>query len=204
VAVLTVEGLCCIRSRRLLFEDLSFSAAPGDLIHIEGPNGAGKTSLLRILCGLREPQAGQITWDNLSITTQRSDFHRQLLFIGHQPGVKNELSPLENLRFYCQLQGLRVNDAQLEQALEQVDLYGFETVACGQLSAGQRRRVGLARLWLATAPLWILDEPFTALDRQGVAHLEARFSDHAARGGQVILSSHQPPQLPGLRSLSLL
>lgn len=157
-------------------------------MQIEGANGAGKTSLLRILTGLSRADEGEVCWQQQSIYRQREAYHASLLYLGHQPGVKAILTPLENLSFYhgdCP-------QVLLWQALEQVDLIGYEDVPVAQLSAGQQRRVALARLWLTRAPLWILDEPLTAIDRAGVETLMALFIRHTAQGGVVILTTHQP------------
>ena len=175
--LLQVNNLSCVREDRTLFEHLSFSVAPGDLVQIEGPNGVGKTSLLRLLTGLSQPFAGEVCWNGENIRHCRDEYHANLLYLGHQPGVKAALTPFENLKFYQQLHH---------------PLAGFEENPTGQLSAGQQRRVALARLWLSQkAALWILDEPFTAIDKQGVKVLEQLFLAHAERGGMVILTTHQ-------------
>lgn len=185
--MLEAKNLTCIRDERTLFSDLSFTVAPGDLVQIDGANGAGKTSLLRILAGLSRAEEGEVCWQQRSIYRQRERYHASLLYLGHQPGIKAVLTPLENLSFYH----ADASQAQLWQALEQVELTGYETVPVSQLSAGQQRRVALARLWLSAAPLWILDEPLTAIDKSGVAALTALFTCHAGRGGAVILTTHQ-------------
>lgn len=204
-AALEARQLTCVRSGRLLFRELDLAVARGEIWQVEGENGAGKTSLLRILCGLTLPREGGVYWAGTEIRACRAEYHRNLLYSGHYPGIKEELTPLENLRFFYALGGHRGGDALLEEVLDTVGLFGFEDVPVRTLSAGQRRRVGLARLWLADAPLWILDEPFTAIDRQGVARLESRLAEHAAGGGMVILTSHQPLHLPAasVRSLNL-
>lgn len=189
------RGLTCVRDLRTLFRDLDFALAPGEVLQVEGANGAGKTSLLRILCGLAEPRHGAVYWRGEDIRRSRPSYHRQLLYIGHQPGVKDELTPLENLRFFRALGGHGGERAVQEEALNQVGLYGFEDALVRTLSAGQRRRVALARLWLSTAPLWILDEPFTAIDQYGVRHLESRLEQHAEAGGLAVIASHQPLRL---------
>lgn len=203
--VLEARQLTCVRSGRTLFRELEFGLAAGEIVQVEGDNGAGKTSLLRILCGLTLPRDGGVYWLGTAIHGCRAEYHRNLLYSGHYPGIKEELTPLENLRFFHALGGHRGGSEQLEEALDTVGLYGFEDVPVRTLSAGQRRRVALARLWLADARLWILDEPFTAIDRQGIARLETRLAEHAAGGGMVILTSHQPLHLPAasVRSLHL-
>ncbi|MEL7694305.1 MULTISPECIES: cytochrome c biogenesis heme-transporting ATPase CcmA [Pantoea] len=189
--MLEIITLSCVRDERTLFHRLSFSVKAGDIVQIEGPNGAGKTSLLRLLAGLSRAEQGEIRWHDRPNQQQRERWHASMLYLGHHPGVKAVLSPLENLRFYhpdC-------DDAQIFAALESVDLLGYEEVPVAQLSAGQQRRVALARLWLSRATLWILDEPLTAIDKTGIEKLMMKFAQHADNGGAVILTTHQ--DLPG-------
>ena len=161
-------------------------------MQIEGPNGVGKTSLLRLLTGLSQPFAGEVCWNGENIRHCRDEYHANLLYLGHQPGVKAALTPFENLKFYQQLHHPQQTETDLWLILARVGLAGFEENPTGQLSAGQQRRVALARLWLSQkAALWILDEPFTAIDKQGVKVLEQLFLAHAERGGMVILTTHQ-------------
>ncbi|MEE4378654.1 MAG: cytochrome c biogenesis heme-transporting ATPase CcmA [Candidatus Competibacteraceae bacterium] len=188
---LTAEAMTCVRDGRALFEELTVQVEASQLLQIEGVNGAGKTSLLRILCGLSEPREGIVYWRGQDIRVCRPIYHRELLYIGHNPGIKPELTPLENLRFFGALTGHSCTESALETALEQIGLYGYEHTKVAMLSAGQRRRVGLARLWLNDAPLWILDEPFTAIDRDGIANLEARLGSHVQAGGLAVITSHQ-------------
>ncbi len=190
-APLEGRGLTCVRDGRTLFQDLDLTLSSGELLQIEGVNGAGKTSLLRLLCGLAQPRDGDIYWQGIPIRQCRSDYHEQLLYIGHQPGIKDELTALENLRFFHALSGHGGSDEALFKALDQVGLYGYEDASVRTLSAGQRRRVALARLWQNHASLWILDEPFTAIDRKGIANLETLLSHHVQSGGMVVLTSHQ-------------
>jgi len=191
------QGLSCVRDGRLLFHQLDLQLQAGQILQIEGSNGAGKTSLLRILCGLSEPREGTVRWRGDDIRSCRQDFHRQLLYIGHNPGIKLELTPLENLRFFQALSGQEGSENDRLNALELIGLYGYEDVKVGALSAGQRRRAALARLWLSRATLWMLDEPFTAIDRQGIGHLEARLADHVQAGGLVVVTSHQALTVAG-------
>lgn len=199
--MLEAINLTCIRDDRTLFSELNFTVHSGDIVQIEGPNGAGKTSLLRLLAGLSSAEQGEVRWQAEPLKQQREQWHRYLLFLGHQPGVKSILSPLENLAFYH----AESSEEQRFTALEAVDLLGFEEVAVAQLSAGQQRRVALARLWLSQAAVWILDEPLTAIDVNGVEKLMALFVRHAQRGGMVILTTHQPLPASGwpLRKISL-
>ncbi|EMB7755971.1 TPA: cytochrome c biogenesis heme-transporting ATPase CcmA [Serratia marcescens] len=188
--MLEAKSLSCVRDERILFSELSFSVQPGDIIQVEGPNGAGKTSLLRILAGLARPDGGEVCWRGRSTLRDRAGYQQDLLFIGHQPGIKAVLTPFENLQFYQAVRGTTDHPA-IWRALEQVGLVGYEDLPVAQLSAGQQRRVALARLWLSAAPLWILDEPLTAIDKQGVAELISLFEQHALRGGMVLLTTHQ-------------
>lgn len=194
-------NLSCVRDERTLFSGLSFTVEPAEMVQIEGRNGAGKTSLLRILAGLSSPDAGEVRWQGVNTRRQRDVFHQQLLYLGHQPGVKSVLTAFENLAFYQSVNrqsGNRKGDADaIYQALENVGLPGYEDVTVAQMSAGQQRRVALARLWLSDAPLWILDEPLTAIDKDGVATLIALFEHHAQQGGMVLLTTHQ--DLQGVR-----
>jgi heme exporter protein A len=192
--LLSVKGLTCIREDRILFEALNFSVCNGDVIQVEGPNGSGKTSLLRILAGLSQPYDGTVLFREQDIAEQSDVFHQNLLYLGHLPGVKGEMTAQENLEFNLALQG---NDSsKAEETLEKVNLLGFEDALASHLSAGQHRRISLARLWQSTAPIWILDEPFTAIDKRGVEKLEQLFLAHAQRGGCVILTTHQDLSLP--------
>jgi heme exporter protein A len=194
-----LEGLklSCTRGGRTLFKALSLHLEEGEILQVEGVNGAGKTSLLRILCGLAQPRAGVVYWQGEDIRRCRSLYHRNLLYIGHNPGIKEELTATENLAFFHALGGHRGDTVTLQEALDQVGLYGYEDVAVGSLSAGQRRRVALARLWLSELPLWVLDEPFTAIDQTGIRNLENRLISHSRRGGMAVLTSHQKVRLDG-------
>lgn len=201
-SLLQFSQLGCTRDGRELFRDIDFAINAGDIVQIEGPNGTGKTTLLRALTGLFPDYDGEIIWQGEAISRVRYEFLSQLLFIGHLPGIKKTLTPRENLRFLGNLNGQCALE-QIDDALAQVGLYGYEDMAGYQLSAGQNRRVALARLYLSDALVWVLDEPYTALDAQGVEKLEALFMRHASNGGCVIMTSHQPPNVAGLRHLSL-
>jgi heme exporter protein A len=173
----------------MLFENLELQLAAGDMLQVSGPNGSGKTSLLRLLAGLMRPTYGQVLLNGKPLERQDSELARVLLWIGHAAGIKDLLTPEENLAWLCALHRPAERQA-IWQALESVGLRGFEDVPCHTLSAGQQRRVALARLYLDSPPLWILDEPFTALDKQGVAQLEQHLAAHCEQGGMVVLTTH--------------
>ena len=186
--MLEARELLCERDERTLFSGLSFTLNAGEWVQITGSNGAGKTTLLRLLTGLSRPDAGEVLWQGQQWQPVRPRNHQTILWIGHQPGNKPGLTALENLHFYH-----RDGDtAQCLEALAQAGLAGFEDIPVNQLSAGQQRRVALARLWLTRATLWILDEPFTAIDVNGVDRLTQRMAQHTEQGGIVILTTHQP------------
>lgn len=189
--MLKVANLECARGDRRLFTGLGFDLAGGTLLHVRGPNGAGKTTLLRTLCGLVEPEQGDITWGGESIRQLGGDYRRELIYLGHLNGIKYELTPLENLRVLGRLADAPVDEAALEQALKRMGLARCIDLPVKVLSQGQKRRVALARLLLQPAKLWVLDEPFTALDVTAVELLQDLIREHVARGGMVILTTHQ-------------
>lgn len=201
-ALIELRNLACERDERLLFAQLNVTFYAGQVVQILGPNGSGKTTLLRILAGVSRDYLGDILWGGQPITQVAWEFASESLYLGHLPGVKKSLTPLENLRWYAALQG-GVDDEQLLLALEHVNLAGYEDTPCYQLSAGQLRRVALARLKFSNARVWILDEPFTALDKAGVAQLEQQLADQAAAGGLVLVTSHQDILFPQLQILNL-
>ena len=188
---LEVVDVECVRGDRHLFSGLSLSLQAGQIQCIEGANGTGKTSLLRIICGLSLPESGEILWQGQPIGSQRTDYCRHLAYIGHSHGIKFELSPLENLRMHVAL-GVSQPRVSFEEALQFVGLYPFRNDPCRKLSAGQHRRVAIARLVLSKARLWILDEPVTGSDQEGVQNIESLFESHTAHGGMIVFTSHQP------------
>jgi heme exporter protein A len=187
-------GLSCIRDDRVLFEYLDFELFPGQILLLEGKNGSGKTSLLRILCGFREADSGVLRWCGDAIND--SQFYAQMAYVGHLDGVKKELSVVENLKM-----SLALNNSghySIAQALSKVHLSGYDDVLVQALSEGQKRRLSLARLLITENILWILDEPFTSLDKQGIALIEILMAEHCAHGGMIMLTSHHDIDLPAV------
>ncbi len=195
-AVLQAKGLTCVRGDRRLFSGLSVCIESGGLLYLHGANGAGKTTLLRTLCGLFRPDEGQVSWNGKPVRASSEEFFSRLLYIGHQPAIKPELTPLENLRISCALDGLYPEAGLLWDILERAGLRGFEDLSAGNLSQGQKRRVNLARLFVNDALLWVLDEPFNALDADAVEILQTVIANHIAGRGIVILATHQEIPLP--------
>lgn len=188
--MLQVVDLACRRGDRRLFSGLSFALEPGTLLHVRGRNGSGKTTLLRALCGLFTPEAGAIHWqgeDSRASERYRAD----LLYCGHLNGIKGDLTGLENLRIAATLDDNPVEDERLWSALAQMGLAGGEDLPTRALSQGQKRRVALARLLVSRAPLWLLDEPFSALDTDAVDLLRRLIAERITDGGLVVLTSHQ-------------
>jgi heme exporter protein A len=192
-AALEAHALECIRDDRTLFSNLDFRVEPGSALVLEGRNGSGKTSLLRILCGIRLPDSGTVTWGGTDIDRLGPDYHMHMAYVGHRDGIKLDLTPLENLAMARAL-GMP-NEITLEAALEQVDLRGFEDVLTRNLSAGQQRRLALARLLVTDTTLWILDEPFTSLDVHGIQVIEELLDAHTSAGGMIAVTSHHAVNL---------
>jgi len=201
---LQARQLACERDERWLFKGLDVDIRSGEVVRVEGPNGSGKTTLLKILSGQLTDYHGELIWNGEVMRQVREHFLANLLYLGHSPGVKTGLSALENLAWYHALDGQKDNQAASWEALESVGLAGFEDIPAGQLSAGQQRRIALARLTLTPRILWVLDEPFTAIDRYGVAALEAQLLAHASNGGCVIVTTHHElSSSPALRRIQL-
>lgn len=204
-ATLELTGLSCVRGARRLFEGVNAVVRAGQLLRVQGANGAGKTTLLRTLCGLSCPDRGEVRWNGRALSSQRDEFHRDLIYIGHAAALKDDLSALENLLTACLLGGQRPSTPLLMQALAAAGLRQREHLSARSLSQGQRRRVALARLLLeAPPPLWILDEPFNALDAVASEWLLGVLTCQLRRGGIVVLTSHQPVAIdPSLSQVTL-
>ncbi len=184
---LSADALTCKRDGRTLFEALEIALAPGDIIELRGPNGSGKTTLLRCLSGLTDDFAGRV---------ERSV---AFLYLGHRGGINGQLTPMENLEWYAALTGVELDAAGLREALDATGLKGYGRTPCQYLSAGQQRRAALARLHLGGAPMWLLDEPLTALDDEGCALVRGLLDAHRARGGSAICATHPPLGLSNTR-----
>lgn len=188
--LLSAQQVTSVRGERTLFKALSVSLSGGELCQVVGPNGAGKSSFLRICAGLLPLQQGEVQYQGESIEQCRTAYHQDLLFIGHKAGVKPELTAIENLTFFAQAQGQPFQEPPYD-VLATVGLVGLEDIPAQQLSAGQQRRIALARLWCTQAKVWILDEPFTSLDIAGIQLLHDRLDEHLEQGGAVLMTSHQ-------------
>ena len=200
--MLDAAGLECTRQQRTLFRALSFTVAAGERLRIAGANGSGKTSLLRILCGLLAPTAGEVRWRGTPIGSLREEFSREIVYLGHAPAVKDDLTPAENLAITCRLAGLSFPESIFQEAL--VKLGAPWDAPVRKLSQGQRRRAALARLAISAAvPLWLLDEPYAALDVEAAKIVDTLISEHAARGGAVIFTTHQETGATKARVLEL-
>jgi len=195
--MLSTSDLACVRGDRRLFSGLGFSLESGGRLHVGGENGSGKTSLLRILCGLSPPDAGVILWQGEAIDKLGDEYRSAVLYLGHHNALKEELTALENLQTSAALAGVSVDlDTEMD-LLRRVGLGGREELPVRFLSQGQKRRVALARLLWSPAPLWVLDEPFVALDTAAVSWLAQIIGAHVTAGGMAILTSHQDVGIPG-------
>jgi heme exporter protein A len=193
---LEARALECIRGNRVLFRDLELRVQAGQVVQVAGANGSGKTSLLRLLCGLGVPTGGSIRWGGEEIDKIRSDYLSRVTYVGHLPGIKLDLTPGENLNMDRALNRSTAN-TEPRQILERLGLWSFRTTPCRHLSAGQKRRVALARLLIRHSALWFLDEPFTAIDQNGIGDLVRVISDFVRTGGMVVMTSHQTVQFEG-------
>jgi heme exporter protein A len=201
--MLEATGLDCARGGRMLFRGLSLSLRGGERLRIAGANGSGKTSLLRILCGLLSPDAGEVRWQGSAISRLREEYSKQLLYLGHAAAVKDELTPAENLRITCTLAGVTVVENAVEESLRRFGLSGMQSPV-KKLSQGQKRRAALARLPLSESiPLWLLDEPYAALDAAATRLVEELVDGHVARGGAVVLTTHQDTRFGAAQVIDL-
>ncbi|SDG65111.1 cytochrome c biogenesis heme-transporting ATPase CcmA [Propionivibrio dicarboxylicus] len=194
--MLVASHLECVRGERSLFRNLAFRLDEGELLYLQGRNGSGKTSLLRMLCGLLPPAAGEIRWKGETIGRLGEDYRRELCFLGHLNAIKEELTPLENLRASAKLADTPLDEDLALEALETLGLAGRADLACRYLSQGQKRRVALARLVHERKSLWLLDEPFVALDTAAVELVAGLIGAHLQRGGLAVLTTHQPVNIP--------
>lgn len=201
--MLRAHSLTCVRGERRLFSGLDLAIGAGEWLHVRGENGAGKTSLLRMLAGLVAPTSGEIFWDGQAIGKAAADYRRNLLFLGHQTALKEDLTALENLQFTAALDDRRLAEQEALTSLCLFGLHGREELPVRFLSAGQKRRVLLARLVSRQARVWVLDEPFTALDAQAVGVLAVLIGRHLGVGGMAVLTSHQDMPISNGRVLQL-
>jgi heme exporter protein A len=201
--MLSAHGLTCVRGDRRLFSGFDLKVEAGEWVHVRGENGAGKTSLLRLLAGLAQPASGEIRWCGQAIGAADDEYRRNLLFFGHQGALKEDLTALENLKFASAMDGAWLPPEDALRALGRFGLKGREQLPVRVLSAGQKRRVMLARLVTRKASLWILDEPFTALDVKAVDLLSGLVGEHVGQGGMAVLTSHQAMPIPGGRVVQL-
>jgi heme exporter protein A len=203
--MLEVSNLSCVRGDHRLFAGLSFSLSAGELLQVHGANGSGKTSLLRTLCGLIMPEAGEIRWCGNDISELEEEYCAELVYLGHLNAIKDDLNALENLRINAGLAGYAVDDKQAMAALRRMGLRGKELLPVKVLSQGQRRRLALTRLLVSDAPLWILDEPLAALDAGAVDLMRELIGEHLSNRGMLVFTTHQPLQVAGaeIRSLAL-
>lgn len=195
--------IACLRGQRLVFADLDFTLGAGDALVLAGPNGAGKSSLLRLMAGLIRPMAGRLEWDGTPIAADPDAHRARTAYLGHADAVKPVLTAAELVRFWAGLAGAADPDAAAADALDRAGIGGLAAVQGRYLSAGQKRRVALARIFASPAPLWLLDEPTVALDDAARARLEAELARHRAGGGLVVLSTHAPVALPDARRLDI-
>ena len=193
--MLRVSHLSCSRGNKPLFSDVSFELNAGQALHLEGDNGVGKTSLLRIVCGLSPADAGEVCWQDQTIQQNATAFHASLFYLGHGLSLKEELTALENLMSDAAVSGRELSQAQALVALARMGLRGREHLPLRVMSQGQKRRTALARLLASQALLWVLDEPFVALDVKAVNGLRCLLAEHVAHGGMVLFTSHQPVAL---------
>jgi len=193
----SVSNLSCSRGIKRLFSGVSFALEPGHWLHLEGDNGVGKTSLLRLACGLSAVEEGEIQWQGQPVLNNIDEFRANLAYLGHQLALKEDLTPLENLQFDAAMADRSLPLADAKAALSKLGLKGREHLPVRVLSQGQKRRTALGRLLLSSAKLWILDEPFVALDTAAQKVLTEVLNEHLNRQGMVLFTSHQAVSLAG-------
>ncbi len=201
--MLTAHQLSCVRGDRLLFKEVSLTLDAGGLMYVLGENGSGKSSLLRMLCGFLRPEAGVVYWNKKAIQHHAESYLSQLSYIGHLNGLKDDLTALENLLLGARVAGRQVSKYGALSALKAMGVERCADLPAGVLSQGQKRRVTLACLWLAAGQLWILDEPFAALDATSIFTLAKKIEEHLSQGGMAILTSHQEVEIHALSSQTL-
>jgi heme exporter protein A len=202
--MLAAHQLAASRGDTTLFSGLDFTLAPGTLLRVTGANGSGKTSLLRALCGLLMPSAGEVHWNGENVRALREEYWKHLAYIGHANALKDDLTAAENLAFSCALAGLPAPAPRIRAALESLGLAGREKLPAKALSQGQRRRAALARLALAESqPIWILDEPLAALDAAAMEQVRSLATGHLARGGMVVLTTHQDTRIEASSAIDI-
>jgi len=189
--MLTAQGLACLRGDRLLFKNVGFELNSGGLLYVLGENGSGKSSLLRMLCGLLMPEEGVIFWDSKKVKENAENYLPNLTYIGHLNGLKDDLTALENLQIAARLAGNDASEKKTLAALTAIGIARCANLPARVLSQGQKRRVALAMLWITQSKLWILDEPFAALDTASTEVLASRLGEHMANGGMTIVTTHQ-------------
>jgi heme exporter protein A len=201
--VLEAHGLCCVRGERELFSGLNLRISSGNCLYVRGENGVGKTSLLRLLTGLSKPESGEVLWGSESIALDPIAYHRELLFLGHRDALKEDLTALENIQMYAALDDVALSQEKALASLWRYGLRGRENLPVNCLSAGQKRRVLMARMLTRQARLWILDEPFNALDTQAIQEMQNLIIEQLSVGGLVVLTSHQELSIPNVQVLEL-
>ena len=200
---LSTHDLACQRGDRLLFSGLQMDLHAGQLLLVQGGNGRGKTSFLRLLSGLSQPEAGEVRWNGESIHRTRETYHQTMVYLAHTNGVKDDLTPVENVQLHAGLRGQKLTQAEIDPVLIRMGLAACLDLPARVLSFGQRRRVALAGLLVSGALLWILDEPLTGLDVRGVAEVETLLREHVQTGGMVVMTTHQPLRLQGVDTVPL-
>ena len=197
---LKINNLSCQRGYNLLFENLSFELNSGEVLKISGPNGSGKTSLMKILAGLNSYEIGSIEYGNIKINSEK--YNLDFLYLGHLAALSPELSCLENLKYTAHLGNNNLN-LDFSDALTKVGLEKFENELVGKLSAGQKKRIALSLLFITQSKVWLLDEPFSALDSQAIKIIESRIEEHCNSGGLCILTTHQECSIENIKEISL-